>query len=90
MHAAAHTQAETLRDGSKKTPSHRNLRGREGGRDRESERSGKRGIGRGERVRERRREFERERKLVYMAKQEMNTNRTEINCDYDLYSPYVT
>lgn len=40
---------ETLRGGSKKTPSHRNMRGRVGGRDRESERSGKRRNGRGKR-----------------------------------------
>lgn len=49
-----HTHTETLRDGSKKTPSHRNLRGRVGGRDGESERSGKRRKGRGKGEREER------------------------------------
>lgn len=63
-HARTHTvtHTNTLRDGSKKTPSHRNLRGRVGGRDRESERSGKKRNGRGERaLEEGDREPERER-----------------------------
>lgn len=33
-HTHTNTRTQTLRDGSKKTPSHRNLRGRVGGRDR--------------------------------------------------------
>lgn len=62
MRNRTQTCGETPRDGSKKTPSHRNLRGRVGGRDGESERCGKRRNGRGERVsgkREREREGER-------------------------------
>lgn len=51
-HRETHTH-KTLRDWSKKTPSHRNLRGRDGGRDSESERSGKRGNGRREKALER-------------------------------------
>lgn len=73
-HTCSHIH--TLRDGSKKPPSHRNLRGRVGGRDRESERSGKRRNGREERERERAR-VEEERqgstfkfKLLYPLSQE--------------------
>lgn len=88
LHAVTHMHTETQRKGSKKTPSHRNLRGRVGGRNRESEEWKEKeweGKEREQECRERETERQTERWGMFMQQKQRHKKKIQTISSFALY-----